>query len=115
MKRCVTYIVAIVAIMCCLFGDSCSRKEEFYPELSIWFGGHDLSGSSLSYNEVGGSDVVDIKCNADWRVECKADWLDFTPRAGSGKGRVTLTVSPSEMSRSCVVTISMSDVEQMRH
>lgn len=114
MNRCVAYIVAVAAILCCLLGDSCSRKEEFHPELSISVGGRNLSASSLNYEEAGGSDVIQVKSNADWRVDCNADWLMIDPRNGGiGENEVRLSVGKSDKSRSCVVTISMCDMGQV--
>ena len=115
MNRGVTYIVAFVAILCCLMADSCSQKEEFYPELSISCNGVELAGSSLSFDDAGGSQTIKIKCNADWRVDCNSDWVEISPKSGNGTANATIAVAPSESSRSAVVTISMPAVEQMRH
>ena len=115
MNRGVAYIVAFVAILCCLMADSCSQKEEFYPELSISCEGAELAGSSLSFDNTGGSRTIKIKCNADWRFDCNSDWVNITPRSGNGSANATIAVASSESSRSAVVTVSMPMVEQMRH
>ena len=115
MNRGVAYIVAFVAILCCLMADSCSQKEEFYPELSISCEGAELAGSSLSFDQAGGSKTIKIKCNADWRFDCNSDWVNITPRSGNGSANATIAVASSESSRSAVVTVSMPMVEQMRH
>lgn len=115
MNRGVAYIVAFVAILCCLMADSCSQKEEFYPELSISCEGAELAGSSLSFDQAGGSRTIKIKCNADWKFDCNSDWVNITPRSGNGSANATIAVASSESSRSAVVTVSMPMVEQMRH
>lgn len=115
MNKCVTYLFAVMAMLCCLVAYACSQKEEFYPELSILANGEELSGSSLTYDERGGSDAIEIKSNGEWKVECNADWINLSPRSGRGNGSVNVEVTPSESSRSCVVTISMSEMAQMRH
>lgn len=115
MNRGVAYIVAFVAILCCLMADSCSQKEEFYPELSISCEGAELAGSSLSFDQAGGSKTIKIKCNADWKFDCNSDWVNITPRSGNGSTNATIAVASSESSRSAVVTVSMPMVEQMRH
>ena len=115
MKSIVTYIVAVMAILCCLLAYACSHAEEFYPELSIWVGGENLSSSSLIFDEAGGRESIEIKSNTEWKVECSADWLELSPRSGRGRQRVDIAVDPSDKSRSCVVTVSLSDVAQMRH
>ena len=73
MKKIVTYIVAVVAILCCLLADACSQGEEFRPELSISAGDENLSSSSLIFDEAGGSESIEIKSNTEWKVECSAD------------------------------------------
>ena len=53
----------------------------------------EVSATSLNFAMEEGSQSVSITANADWKVECDADWLTVTPAAGNGNGSITVAVA----------------------
>lgn len=48
----------------------------------------------------GGVQTIDVEANTVWEVikpDIRAYWVDFTPKHGSGKGTVTITIKPNEL------------------
>lgn len=93
----------------------CKSDEEQAPYLSIMADGVDLSASALFFGQASASATVQVKSNAQWRVNCTAEWVDITPAQGSGNGSFKVSVPAAALSRSAVVTISLSDVPQVLH
>ncbi|MBO5882708.1 MAG: BACON domain-containing protein [Alistipes sp.] len=53
----------------------------------------EVSATSLNFAMEESSQSVSITANADWKVECDADWLTATPAAGNGNGTITVAVA----------------------
>ena len=66
-----------------------------------------LSTTSLNFAQKGGSQMVDVEANSDWRVEYDADWVTVTPEHGNKSGVITVTVSKNYSSAVRSATIKV--------
>ncbi len=56
----------------------------------------EVSATSLNFTNEEGNQTIEVKANADWKVETDADWVTVTPAAGKGDATVTVAVSAND-------------------
>ena len=70
-----------------------------------------VSPSSLSFQQSGGTQSVDVTTNVSWTATTSASWLSISPTNGTESGTiiVTATANNSSSSRSATITITGSN------
>lgn len=70
-----------------------------------------VSPSSLTFQQTGGTQAVDVTTNVSWTATSSASWLSISPMNGSESGTiiVTATANNSSSSRSATITITGSN------
>ena len=56
----------------------------------------EVSTKSLNFAMEEGEQTVDVTSNADWKVECDADWVTVTPERGNGNSTITVAVAMND-------------------
>ena len=56
----------------------------------------EVSATSLNFTNEESNQTIEVKANADWKVETDADWVTVTPAAGKGDATVTVAVSAND-------------------
>ena len=56
----------------------------------------EVSATSLNFTNEEGNQTIEVKANADWKVETDADWVTVTPAAGKGDATITVAVSAND-------------------
>lgn len=93
----------------CLCLSACRIKgpDFFVPEVSTT---EDLN-VPIAFLEDGGSVSVSVQANCEWTASCPANWVILSQEAGSKDAQLGITVSPSRLSRSTIVTVASDEVE----
>ena len=71
----------------------------------------EITPSIYNVDENGGSQVIDVKADAPWVTENKADWITVSPASGNASAKVTVTVAKNdgEKARSAEVVFKSKD------
>ena len=84
---------------------SCAVKQKGNRNLSV-------SPSSLSFDALGGTSVLEVSTALDWTVASSANWCRVSPSNGSGTGTITVAVDEhrGEEVRNATITVASGDI-----
>ena len=114
MRECIKNVT--LSLMMILTIVACSSNEDITPPtLSlIAEDGSSLNNASIHFDGGGEEKSVQIKSNSQWQIECEAEWVDLSPKAGSGNSQITISVDATDKSRSAVAIAYVSNAPQLR-
>ena len=88
---------------------------EAIPTLEIAHSnGEQLSGTTINFEQEGGTFEIAIKSNTAWSIGSTVPWITLSEENGSGNRMVTMEVEPATQPRSAVVVIQTSS-SALRH
>ena len=95
---------------------ACSSNEDIAPPtLSLLAeDGSSLNNASIHFDGGGEEKSVQIRSNSQWQIECAAEWVEFSPKAGSGNRQATISVDATDKSRSAVAIVYLLNAPQIR-
>ena len=107
---------AMLSLMMIISIVACSSNEDIIPPtLSLLtLDESSLNDTSILFNAKGEQKSFQIKSNALWQIECEAEWVDLSPKAGSGNSQITISVDATDKSRSAVAIAYVSNAPQLR-
>lgn len=107
---------AMLSLMMIISIVACSSNEDIIPPtLSLLtLDESSLNDTSILFNAKGEQKSFQIKSNALWQIECEAEWVDLSPKAGSGNSQITISVGATDKSRSAVAIAYVSNAPQLR-
>ena len=89
---------------------------EAIPTLEIAHSnGEQLSGTTINFEQEGGTLEIAIKSNTAWSIGSTVPWITLSEENGSGNGMVTIEVEPTDQPRSAVVVIQVLSSNALRH
>lgn len=77
------YLIVAVAVM--MAATACSNDEETVSNPKVQFcavGDSTSTVSGLTFTAWGGFQMVDIRSNANWQLDCSADWITLSNHSG---------------------------------
>ncbi len=66
-----------------------------------------VSPAILNFDELGGSETVELSANCDWSIGETPSWVDIQPMSGSGNTTLTVTTYPKNENQKHVVYFTL--------
>ena len=114
MRECIKNVT--LSLMMILTIVACSSNEDITPPtLSLLAeDGSSLNNASIHFDGGGEEKSFQIRSNSQWQIECAAEWVEFSPKAGSGNRQATISVDATDKSRSAVAIVYLLSAPQLR-